>query len=452
MIGLLDGMSRATKLKFISTRHEQIAAHAADGYACLTHKASVLMCHLGPGLTNTLTGVANASLDSIPMVVICGDVPSYYFGRHAHQEVIMHGDATQYRLFEPIAKRVWRIDDAESLPYILDKALNADYILAIGTRFGEADSSSWYPGVTFDERKTKFMQIDIDPSEIGRNYPVELGAIADAKHALKQILAAAKTLVPEGKKNPELLAAIAKNKADFKKSNEAISNDSRFPMTPQRILKDVKEAIPEDAYIFTDVGWNKNGVAQEFDVNVPGTIHHCSGLATMGFGAAAVLGGAVAAQKQGRIALTLTGDGGFGAANPCVMATAVEQGIPAIWVVMDNSKFGTINGLENGNYGHAFGTVFQTPDGQSYNPKWEEAAKAYGVDSVRVNSADEFLPAMKKAVEMAKADKPFLVEAPMENIVVPTPRLLEHQRYLHSQGRHQERQTPSRRERRVPCT
>ena len=122
VIGLLDGMSRATKLKFISTRHEQIAAHAADGYARLTHKASVLMCHLGPGLTNTLTGVANASLDSIPMVVICGDVPSYYFGRHAHQEVIMHGDATQYRLFEPIAKRVWRIDDAESLPYILDKA------------------------------------------------------------------------------------------------------------------------------------------------------------------------------------------------------------------------------------------------------------------------------------------------------------------------------------------
>ena len=67
VIGLLDGMSRATKLKFISTRHEQIAAHAADGYARLTHKASVLMCHLGPGLTNTLTGVANASLDSIPM-------------------------------------------------------------------------------------------------------------------------------------------------------------------------------------------------------------------------------------------------------------------------------------------------------------------------------------------------------------------------------------------------
>ena len=144
--------------------------------------------------------------------------------------------------------------------------------------------------------------------------------------------------------------------------------------------------------------------------------------ALLAFGTvAAVLGGAIAAKAQGRIALTLTGDGGFGAANPCVMATAVEQGIPAIWVIMDNSKFGTINGLENGNYGHAFGTAFTTPDGQSYNPKWEEVAKAYGVDSVRVNSADEFLPAMQKAVEMAKAGKPFLVEAPMENIVVPTP-------------------------------
>ena len=74
-------------------------------------------------------------------------------------------------------------------------------------------------------------------------------------------------------------------KADFKKSNEAISSDSRFPMTPQRILKDVKEVIPEDALIFTDVGWNKNGVAQEFDITVPGSIHHSSGLATMGFGA-----------------------------------------------------------------------------------------------------------------------------------------------------------------------
>ncbi|NBI65776.1 thiamine pyrophosphate-binding protein, partial [Pseudoflavonifractor sp. 60] len=458
VIGMLDAFNRNPKVKYISNRHEAVASTAADGYARLTHKASVVMCHLGPGLTNVLTGVANASFDSIPMVVIAGDVPSYYFGRHPHQEVNMHADGDQYKILEPVCKRCWRIDDVEALPYIMDKAfrlaesgrpgpvlidvpmdmfsremeedlwartykdshvtvkpaldpaaakaiaeklvnaenpvlhagggillaqaseelaalaefldipvsrtlmgqgclsdlhplmlgqtgfwglesthaftVNADVILGLGTRFAEADSSSWYQGVTFDPDKTTFLQIDIDPTEIGRNYAVEIGAIADLKIALTQILDEVKKICPEGKKRPGLREQIAKAKADFKASVKDISEDSRFPMTPQRILHDVKAAIPEDAVIFTDVGWNKNGVAQQFDITVPGSIHHSSGLATMGFGASAVLGGKLAAPD--RICLTLTGDGGFGV-NPTCLATAVEQGIACTWVVMNNS-------------------------------------------------------------------------------------------------------------------
>lgn len=542
VIGMLDGMSRSTKLKYISNRHESVASTAADGYARITHKASVVMCHLGPGLTNVLTGVANAAFDSIPMVVIAGDVPSYYYGRHPHQEVNMHGDATQYKILEPVVKRAWRIDDIEALPTIMDKAFrlaesgrpgpvlidmpmdmfsremedylwdrtyqdspvtmkpaldpaaakaiakelveakapvihagggillaqaseelaalaeyldipvsrtlmgqgcisdthplmigqtgfwgmefthsltkNADVILGLGTRFAEADSSSWYQGVTFDPDKTAFLQIDIDPMEIGRNYPVKIGAIADLKIALAQILEEVKKICPEGKSNPELREQIAAAKAAFKKENEPISLDSRFPMTPQRILHDLKQAIPEDAIIFTDVGWNKNGMAQEYDITIPGTIHHSSGLATMGFGASAVLGGKVAAPDK--ICLALVGDGGFGV-NPTCLATAVEQGIACTWVVMNNSAFGTIAGLENGNYGTQFGTLFTTPDGERYSPSWAGVAKAYGVESICCASAEDFLPAMQKAVEANKAGKPFLVEAPMENIVVPTP-------------------------------
>lgn len=542
VIGMLDAFNRNPKVKYISNRHEAVASTAADGYARLTHKASVVMCHLGPGLTNVLTGVANASFDSIPMVVIAGDVPSYYFGRHPHQEVNMHADGDQYKILEPVCKRCWRIDDVEALPYIMDKAfrlaesgrpgpvlidvpmdmfsremeedlwartykdshitvkpaldpaaakaiaeklvnakspvlhagggillaqaseelaalaefldipvsrtlmgqgclsdlhplmlgqtgfwglesthaftVNADVILGLGTRFAEADSSSWYQGVTFDPDKTTFLQIDIDPTEIGRNYPVEIGAIADLKIALAQILDEVKKICPEGIKRPGLREQIAKAKADFKASVKDISEDSRFPMTPQRILHDVKAAIPEDAVIFTDVGWNKNGVAQQFDITVPGSIHHSSGLATMGFGASAVLGGKLAAPD--RICLTLTGDGGFGV-NPTCLATAVEQGIACTWVVMNNSAFGTIAGLENANYQTFFGTKFHTPDGQPYTPCWADVAKAYGVDAVRCESAEDFLPAMEKAIAANKAGKPFLVEAPMENIVVPTP-------------------------------
>lgn len=542
VIGMLDAFNRNPKVKYVSNRHEAVASTAADGYARLTHKASVVMCHLGPGLTNVLTGVANASFDSIPMVVIAGDVPSYYFGRHPHQEVNMHADGDQYKILEPVCKRCWRIDDVEALPYIMDKAfrlaesgrpgpvlidvpmdmfsremeedlwartykdshvtmkpaldpaaakaiakklveaenpvlhagggillaqaseelaalaefldipvsrtlmgqgclsdlhplmlgqtgfwglesthaftVNADVILGLGTRFAEADSSSWYQGVTFDPDKTTFLQIDIDPTEIGRNYAVEIGAIADLKIALAQLLDEVKELCPEGKKRPGLREQIARAKAEFKASVKDISEDSRFPMTPQRILHDVKAAIPEDAVIFTDVGWNKNGVAQQFDITVPGSIHHSSGLATMGFGASAVLGGKLAAPD--RICLTLTGDGGFGV-NPTCLATAVEQGIACTWVVMNNSAFGTIAGLENANYQTFFGTKFHTPDGQPYTPCWADVAKAYGVDAIRCESAEDFLPAMEQAIAANKAGKPFLVEAPMENIVVPTP-------------------------------
>ena len=96
VIAMLDAMNKNKKITYISNRHEAVASTAADGYARVTHKASVVMCHLGPGITNVLTGVANAAFDSIPMVVIAGDVPTYYFGKHPHQEVNMHGDATQY--------------------------------------------------------------------------------------------------------------------------------------------------------------------------------------------------------------------------------------------------------------------------------------------------------------------------------------------------------------------
>lgn len=75
-IAVLAALEKSS-IRFVNTRHEQIAAHAADGYARASRKTGVVLSHLGPGLTNAATGVANAALDSIPMVVIAGDVPSH---------------------------------------------------------------------------------------------------------------------------------------------------------------------------------------------------------------------------------------------------------------------------------------------------------------------------------------------------------------------------------------
>lgn len=537
VIAMLDAL-KDSDLNFVSVRHEQLAAHAADGYARVTNKASVVLCHLGPGLTNALTGVANASLDSVPMVVIAGDVPSFYYGKHPHQEVNMHCDGSQYDLYKPIVKRAWRIDKPELFPEILDKAFRlaesgrpgpvlisvpmdmfsrsidtahfertfhdssftakpalsketaveiakmlisaerpvihaggqliytkaskaltdlvefldipvtrtlmgqgaipdnhplhvgmtgfwgldyvnktaseADVILGLGTRFAEADSSSWYKGVTFNIPGSKLIQIDLDPAEIGRNYPVTIGAVADPKLALEAILEAAKELKPEGIDRPALRAEIAANKAAFKASNVEISNDNRFPMTPQRILKDVREVFPEDGIIATDVGWNKNGMGQQFEITIPGTILHPGGLATMGFGPAAILGAKLAAPDKKVI--TLVGDGGFGT-NPSVIATAVEQNIPVVWVVMNNGAFGTIAGLTASHYEHSFGTIFKRPDGTSYNPEWSVVAQGYGIKSKKITSADEFKTVLKEALD---SNEPYLIDVPMENIPVPT--------------------------------
>src|SRR5215475_4987359 len=123
VIAFLDALGKS-RIRFISTRHEQVAAHAADGYARASGKPGVLLTHLGPGLTNATTGVANAALDSIPLVVIAGDVPSHYFGRHPHQEVNLHMDGDQFQIYRPFCKRIYRVDRPADLPRIVERAFH----------------------------------------------------------------------------------------------------------------------------------------------------------------------------------------------------------------------------------------------------------------------------------------------------------------------------------------
>ena len=102
--------------RFITTRHEQVAAHAADGYARASGGPASCCCTSGPGMTNAATGVATAAFDSIPLLVIAGDVPSYYEGRGPHQEFNLRRDADQVSVYEPFVKRAWRVARADQVP------------------------------------------------------------------------------------------------------------------------------------------------------------------------------------------------------------------------------------------------------------------------------------------------------------------------------------------------
>ncbi|WP_342044949.1 thiamine pyrophosphate-binding protein [Bacillus sp. OTU530] len=535
-IAVLTALENSS-IKFVNVRHEQIAAHIADGYARAKKQTSVVLSHLGPGLTNAATGVANAALDSIPMVVIAGDVPSHYYGKHPHQEVNLHADASQYEIYRPFVKRAWRVDRPDLFPEIIEKAFQlaesgnpgpvlvsvpmdifskeidvalfeklnhntktlhkpsidditarniieklanaknplfyvgggimladaskelrelvehlsipvahslmgkgavsddhpltlgmtgfwgtrfindkckaADYIFALGTRFAEADCSSWESEYTFNFPPTKLIQIDIDPSEIGRNYPVEIGIVADLKQALAVLNRVAKELLPHGLQNEELAQEIAAYREEFKNSNKQYLMDHSFPMQPQRILEEVREVLPKDAIITTDVGWNKNGVGQQFPIYEAGSILTPGGFATMGFGAPAALGAKIA--QPDKVVVSLVGDGGFGQ-NPALLATAAEENIPVVWVIMNNYAFGTIAGLQKAHYGTTLGTVFQI-DGEPYSPDFASIAKAYGVEGVKIQSAEEFKSVLKRAIE---SNKPFVIDVAMLNNPVPT--------------------------------
>ncbi|MED1440372.1 thiamine pyrophosphate-binding protein [Aeribacillus composti] len=535
-IAVLAALEKSS-IKFVNVRHEQIAAHMADGYARAKKEAAVVLSHLGPGLTNAATGVANAALDSIPMVVIAGDVPSHFYGKHPHQEINLHADASQYEIYRPFVKRAWRVDRPDLFPEILEKAfqlaesgrpgpvlvsvpmdifskevdialfeklnhhtkklhkpsiddetakeiveklikaenpliyagggimladaskelkelaehfdipvaytlmgkgaisddhplalgmtgfwgtkfvndmcLHADLILALGTRFSEADCSSWEPEYTFNIPKTKLIHIDIDPNEIGRNYPTEIGIVADLKQALSVINRVAKELVPKGKENKELKQKISQYKQEFRKQNEEHIRNDCYPMRPERILQEVREVLPRNAFITTDVGWNKNGVGQQFPVYEAGTIFTPGGYCTMGFGAPAALGVKIA--HPDKVVVSLVGDGGFGQ-NPALLATAVEENIPVVWVIMNNHAFGTIAGLEKAHFDTTYGTVFRK-DGKPYSPDYAAIAKAYGVEGVKVQAAAEFKPALQRAIE---ANKPFVIDVEMINVPTPT--------------------------------
>ncbi len=147
---------------------------------------------------------------------------------------------------------------------------------------------------------------------------------------------------------------------------------------------------PRDAIFVTDVGWNKNGAGQQLATYAARQSFLTSGgLATMGFAPAAAIGAKIGAPD--RPVICLVGDGGF-LSVAGALTTAVELGIPVVWVIFNNFCFSTIRTVGTTYFNNAYGTEFRTPDGEPYNPDFLLLAKAFGVDGARVDDPDE-LPA-----------------------------------------------------------
>jgi acetolactate synthase-1/2/3 large subunit len=155
----------------------------------------------------------------------------------------------------------------------------------------------------------------------------------------------------------------------------------------------VREVLPRDFIITTDVGWNKNGVGQQFPIYTPARSSPRAASPPWASGRRPPWAPSWPAPSGWWSALV--GDGGFGQ-NPALLATAVEENIAVIWVIMNNGAYGTIAGLQKAHYGTTVGTVF-IKDGEPYSPDYAAIARAYGVEGVR-KTRPEFKPALEAAI------------------------------------------------------
>jgi len=291
----------------------------------------------------------------------------------------------------------------------------ADVVFALGTRFAETDSSSWDAGYTWGLPPGRLIQVDLDPAEIGRNYPVEIGVVADAAETVAAVHRAVVSSQPEGFRREGLRESITAVRTRlFADSRERGTSDA-FPLRPERILRDLRDVLPPEAILVTDVGWNKNGVAQCYELPEGGRFITPGGLSTMGFGPAAAVGVQTALPE--RVVVALIGDGGMSAQLPA-LPMAVERGLPVIFVVMNNRAHGTIADLQAANYGDSYGCEFTDSEGRSYSPDFAALGRACGADGYRPGSADEFRQVLGEAVRNRRTA---VIDVAMINEPVPTP-------------------------------
>jgi len=286
----------------------------------------------------------------------------------------------------------------------------ADVLLALGVRFDDRTSSSWIPGYSFTIPPTQLIHVDIDPEEIGRNYPVTLGLMADVRAFVRQLLAelAARKIAsePAGPRR-KWLADIDSYRKTWDTFVAPGMIDESTPINPQRAAVEIDKALPEDAILVSDIGVHHNWLLQFCKPTRPDSLIGSMGFGPMGFGVAGVLGAKLAAPD--RPAVAVCGDGAF-FMHANVLGTAVEYDIPAIWVVWNNYAYGSIRGLQRGYLDNReLATDFHHPgSGEPYNPDFAAMARSAGVEGVSIDRPSDLGDAIRAGIA---SGKPYLIDA-----------------------------------------
>jgi len=493
VLPIYDAMFRSKRLKHILVRHEQAATHAAEGYARSTGKPGVVLVTSGPGATNAVTGITDALMDSIPMVVITGQVPTALIGTDAFQEadtvgITRHCTKHNYLVKDP-AKLGAVIHEAFHIatsgrpgPVVVDIPKDVQVATAKYTKPGPIQHKTYRPalkpdraqveqlvdmlaaaerpvlytgggiinagpgasqllrelakitgapvtstlmglgsypasspawlgmlgmhgtyeanmamnqadlvvaiGSRFDDRVTgrldafspnsRKVHIDIDRSSVNKNVRVDLAIIADAGHAMEDMIRIWKS---RQHPKPDLTdwwhrieGWCAIKSLDFPESGDEIM--------PQRAIRAVWEAThARSPIITTEVGQHQMWAAQHYGFDLPNKWLTSGGLGTMGYGLPAAIGAQLG--NPGALVIDIAGEASI-QMNIQELATATQYRLPVKIFILNNEYMGMVRQWQELTYSSRYS--------ESYSeslPDFVKLGEAYGWKGIRIDTMGE---------------------------------------------------------------
>lgn len=270
----------------------------------------------------------------------------------------------------------------------------ADVVVAVGARFSDNHTSNWRKGAIYDVPTTKIIQVNLDPEEIGRNYPVELGLVSDGAAFLEDL----REVFGSGRDGYSgWVDRVTGYRAEWRASIESVIAAPTSPIHPARMCYEVGEALGDDGRVFIDIGDVIQYAEPYMTVRQPGAWFISPGMAEMGW--AAQGGAAACLVDPDSPAVVLTGDGAF-MMGPQVVATAVEYGLPVTWVILNNVGLSIERKGASGKFGrsHPWYSFTIAATGEPYSPDFAALARSFGAEGTRIEEADQFAPALEKAI------------------------------------------------------